>query len=211
MSARRESGALAGAIVAILRRDHVDALGRRMVIGVAGESGSGKTVTAAALAAALAADGVRCAVLHQDDYFRLPPLANHARRCLNLAHVGPSEVDLPALDADIAAFRAGRDGVVVPRADQATDSFLTHRLDFGPVELLIVEGTYVLLLEALDVRIFLSATHEETRERRVRRNRDPDEPVIDQVLAIEHEIVAAQADVADLVIDRHCTVTTRRL
>ena len=46
------------------------------MIGVAGESGSGKSVTATALVAALDAAGVRTAIIHQDDYFLRPPRTN---------------------------------------------------------------------------------------------------------------------------------------
>ena len=45
----------------------------RRVVGVAGESGSGKSVTASSLARELGAMGHAALVLHQDDYFVLPP------------------------------------------------------------------------------------------------------------------------------------------
>ena len=79
---------------------------------------------------------------------------------------------------------------------------MAQQLDFSQAAALIVEGTYVFRLQAIDVRVFLEATHEDTRERRRIRNRDIDAPVIDQILAIEHEIIAEQAKQADIVIDR---------
>jgi len=57
-------------------------------------------------------------------------------------------------------------------------------------------------LRGIDARVFLEVTHEETRERRRVRNRDIDAPVIDQILAIEHDIIVEQAEQADIVIDR---------
>jgi uridine kinase len=83
-------------------------------------------------------------------------------------------------------------------------------VDFSGVEALIVEGTYVLTLEDLDVGIFLDATHEDTRERRRVRNRDIDAPIIDRVLAIEHRIIAPQASRAQIVIDREFRVRDGR-
>lgn len=177
------------------------AAGRR-VVGVAGESGSGKSATAAGLARALAARGAPAGVLHQDDYFLRPPRANHAHRLLDLAHVGPHEVDLERIAAHVAAFRAGRDGVEAPLVDYPSDSFRTHRLDFAPLRVLVVEGTYALHLPDLDVRVFLEATHEDTRERRAARNRDAGGAFVDRVLAVEHAIIRRQADAADVVIDR---------
>lgn len=175
---------------------------RGLTIGIAGESGSGKSVTATGLARVLEESGVRTCVLHQDDYFLLPPRANHEHRCVDLAHVGPHEVNLAIMQSHIAAFRARRRDVVVPRVDYASDSFGTRSVDFSGVGALIVEGTYVLTLEDLDVGIFLDATHVDTRERRRARNRDIDAPIIDRVLAIEHRIIAPQASRAQIVIDR---------
>ena len=68
--------------------------------------------------------------------------------------------------------------------------------------MLVVEGTYVLQFDDMDVRIFLEATHEETAERRMLRNRDVHAPIIDRILAIEHGLIASQARRADIVIDR---------
>lgn len=199
---RPESAALAEALRARLLADFDLGARARTVVGVAGESGSGKSATASALARALTAAGWPAAVLHQDDYFVRPPRANHAHRLLDLAHVGPHEVDLARLAADVAAFRACRPDVEVPLVDYAADRFVTRSLDCSALAVLVVEGTYVLRLDDLDVRIFLSATHEETRERRRARARDVDSPFVERVLAIEHRLIAPQAGRADLVIDR---------
>jgi uridine kinase len=203
---RPEYEALARALADLLAADFgVGPGGPRVVVGVAGESGSGKSVTAAGLARELAGRGVPAAVIHQDDYFRLPPAANHARRLLDLAHVGPHEVDLALVAEHVAAFRAGRDGVVAPLVDYPTDRFLTRRHDFSAAAALVVEGTYALLLDGLDARVFLEATHEDTRARRRARNRDPETPIEGAVLAIEHAVVARQAASADVLVGRDFT------
>jgi len=194
--------ALARSLVTVLREKFPLMGAARTVIAIAGESGSGKSITATSLAHVLTADGRVAAILHQDDYFLRPPRANHDHRCADLASVGPHEVDLALLASHVAAFRAGRDAVIAPRADYVTDSFLTRRLDFGTMAVLIVEGTYVLRLDDTDIRIFLEATHEETAERRRRRNRDVDAPIIDRILAIEHALIAPQASRAHIVINR---------
>lgn len=172
----------------------------RPVVAIAGESGSGKSITATALAEVLRASGRRVAVLHQDDYFVRPPRANHEHRCVDLGSVGPPEVNLALIAAHVAAFRAGR-VVTGPRVDYASDSFRTHELPFADADALVVEGTYVLQLADSDIRIFLEATHRDTAERRRLRNRDVDAPIVDQVLAIEHALIAPQAERAHVVID----------
>ena len=173
---------------------------QRSVIAVAGESGSGKSITASALAEVLRERGRRVVVLHQDDYFVRPPRANHEHRCVDLGSVGPQEVNLALLAEHVADFRAGRNATG-PRVDYASDSFHGRELPFANADVLVVEGTYVLQLADSDIRIFLEATHLETAERRRLRNRDVDAPIVDQVLAIEHTLIAPQVERAQVVID----------
>lgn len=215
----------AALLAAVAERADLDAVGRgarRLVVGVAGESGSGKSVTAVSLARALESRGIATGVLHQDDYFLRPPRVNHAHRERDLAAVGPHEVNLALLRRHVAEFRLGR-AVDAPLVDYPTDSFLTRRIDFAPLAALVVEGTYVLMLDdgdargsdtpvrdtrALDVRIFLDATHDDTAERRRARGRDVDAPFVQDVLRIEHAIIARQAATAHLIVDRDFAIRT---
>jgi len=174
----------------------------RVVIAVAGESGSGKSTTATSLGHELSTDGIATGLIHQDDYFFRPPRTNHEYRVLDLRHVGPHEVNLELMQSHVDAFLDGRDGVEGPAVDYPANRFVTRHLDFSALRILIVEGTYVFRLHGIDARIFLDATHEDTKERRRVRNRDIDAPVIDRILAIEHELIAPQARQADIVIDR---------
>lgn len=177
-----------------------------IVVGIAGESGSGKSVTSKGLERELIEHGVRVCVLHQDDYFLLPPKQNHGHRCESLDNVGPHEVNLDLLQSHITAFRERQAHVTCPSVSYATDSFGEKDVDFSGADVLIVEGTYVLRLDDLDLRIFLEATHEDTRDRRRERARDIDAPIIDRILQIEHDIIAAQARRADVRIDRDFSV-----
>ena len=204
--------ALATALVEVLTVQHaLGARGARMVVAIAGESGSGKSVTALCLARELTASGLPADVLHQDDYFHRPPATNHAHRLRDLLSVGPQEVDLALLRAHVAAFRAGANGVPTPQVDYPGNCFLTRQRDFADLALLIVEGTYVLAHVHSDIRIFLDATSIDTRERRAARNRDIDAPIVEQVLAIEHPLIAAQAERADIRIDRHFRIARTAL
>lgn len=175
--------------------------GRRLVIGVAGESGSGKSTAATQLAERLNARGVPTAFINQDNYFLRPPRTNHAFRLQDLAHVGPHEVQLALIGEHLLAFREGRT-VSAPEVNYPANRFDTVSRDFAGLQVLIVEGTYVLMLDDLDVRVFLEATHRDTHERRMARNRDIWEPIIDTILDIEHRLIAPQADRAHWLIDR---------
>ena len=174
----------------------------RLVIGVAGESGSGKSTAAAQLAETLNARGIATAFINQDNYFIRPPRTNHEFRLQDLGAVGPHEVQLALIDEHIAAFRAGRTDVRAPLVNYPANRFDEEMRDFSPLQVLVVEGTYVLMLEGLDVRLFLEATHADTHERRMARNRDIWEPIIDTILDIEHRVIAPQADQAHWLIDR---------
>lgn len=193
-------------IIEILRSDFWLGGGARLVVGVAGESGSGKSVAASSLAHELTSAGYRANVLHQDDYFVRPPRTNHEFRLVDIdANVGPQEVQLDLIADHIDAFRLGR-VVEGPLVDYPGNRFVTQTLDFSKSDVLVVEGTYVLQLSDLDVRIFCSATHEQTRERRKERARDVDDPIIDRILDLEHRLIAPQGDGADLVIDADFTL-----
>jgi len=67
----------------------------RVVIAVAGESGSGKSTTASSLGRELSTRGVSTGLIHQDDYFLRPPRTNHEYRLLDLRHVGPHAASMP--------------------------------------------------------------------------------------------------------------------
>lgn len=175
---------------------------RRLVVGVAGESGSGKSTTALALAEALQARGVATLLIHQDNYFIRPPRTNHAFRVRDLGAVGPHEVQMALIAQHITAFRDGARGIETPVVNYPENRFDTVTRDFSEAQVLIVEGTFVLRLDQLDVRIFLEATHRDTHERRIIRNRDIHEPIIDTILDIEHRIIAPQAARAHWLLDR---------
>lgn len=181
----------------------------RVVVAVGGESGSGKTVTAACLAAVAEENGRAPVILHQDDYFVRPPRTNHEHRCTDLSSVGPHEVRLELLQQHVDRFRSGARQITAPLVDYAANRFVTQRIDFDGRRVLIVEGTYVLGLSGVDLGIFLAATHDETRDRRRVRNRDIDAPVIDEILRIEHGIIAPMKAKADVVIDPEFRIVRR--
>jgi uridine kinase len=167
----------------------------RPVCAIAGESGAGKTTLARALVHRL--EGAL--ILHQDDYFHLPPTQTHARRQRDLGVVGPGEVDLGRLRDHIAAFRAGAPSIDAPVLAPGGDSFTARPTPLEAVCFLIVEGTYAMRLPA-DLRIFVSGTYRETLAARLARGRDPIDALTDRILAIEHDAIAPDRELADIVV-----------
>ncbi len=195
-------------LLALLRSDFDVPRAARTVIAVAGESGSGKSVTAIDLAAVLNDAGIATVIIHQDNYFVRPPRTNHEHRLTDLGSVGPQEVQMDLIAANMKAFRAGA-AVTAPVVDYPGNRFLTQTLDFADTQVLVVEGTYALLLDGWDIGIFLLANYHDTAPRRKARNRDIDDPFVDQVLEIEHQLIAPQALRADVLLDRDFEISRR--
>ena len=193
----------AAALIAAALEDAIRAHTGRFVVTVAGESGCGKSETAAALAERLRLDGCPSVILGQDDYFALPPRSNDARRRADPEWLGPHvEVRLDLLQANIDAARAGASAIEKPVIDYDADSVSTEVVSLEGVKVVVTEGTYVSLLRHVDRRIFIARTRLETLEHRRKRNRGREtlDPFVEGVLAVEHRIIAGHRQLADFVV-----------
>ena len=181
----------------------------KYTITVAGESGSGKSETASAIAQALEQNGITSVILQQDDYFVHPPKSNDCVRRQDIAWVGPQEVKLKLLDSHLQAFRDNTDSVDKPLVDYETDCIGEEQLALAQARVAIAEGTYTSLLDNVDTRIFIGRDFEQTRAHREKRKRDAAEldPFIEEVLKIEHDIISAHRARAHIVINADYSVT----
>lgn len=175
---------------------------RRTTISVAGESGSGKSEMGAALVVAFDDLGIGCVVLGQDDYFVLPPRSNDRARREDIAWVGPNEVLLDLLDEHLAMARSGASSIQKPLVVYAADAIEQEAISLVAARVVVVEGTYTTLLRNVDTRVFIARNRLETMAARVRRAREPVDPFIEEVLKIEHEIIAGHRSLADVILDR---------
>ncbi|MFM6945727.1 MAG: uridine kinase [Flavobacteriales bacterium] len=177
----------------------------KVVVAIAGESGSGKTHMATALQAALETNAISACVLHMDDFFFLPPASNHAQRLNDITHVGPQEVNIELLNSLIADFKSNENHFTVPTVDYYANSISQSNLELGSVQVLIIEGTYSFFLQNSDFNLFMSRDFTQTTELRLARNRgnEAQDEFVERVLKIEHEIIAKQASKADAFIDYH--------
>ena len=176
-------------------------IGRPATVTVAGESGSGKSETAAALAEALEKRGLKTLILGQDDYFKLPPKSNAAKRREDISWVGTSEVRLDLMDAHLRAAKAGESAVVKPLVFFDEDRIGEERLSLQDVNVVIAEGTYTTALEEADFRAFIDGDYHHTLAHRKKRARDEVEGAfIEQVLEIEHRIISGHKARADIVL-----------
>ena len=144
--------------------------GTRLVIGIAGGSGSGKTTVANRVRASFPESDVT--IVEHDAYYRDRPDLSYDDRCrLNFDH--PDSLETELLVEHVRALRAGR-AVDVPIYD-----FKTHRRSVSvrhvePTRVLIVEGILVFVEDALrrelDVRVYVDTDPDIRAFRRIRRD-----------------------------------------
>ncbi len=184
----------------------IEAQQGRYVITVAGESGSGKSETAQALAEALSERGILAAIYQQDDYFVHPPKTNDRTRRDDISWVGSHEVRLDLLDAHLQLALDGADEVEKPLVIYEEDRIDSEVMDLRGVKVVIAEGTYTSLLEHVDTRVFIARNRLDTAEHRRKRGREGFDPFLEEVLTIEHDIISQHRRLADVVITREYDV-----
>lgn len=183
--------------------------GQKIVVGVGGESGSGKSVTAKCLKIELERLGIATEIIHQDGYYKLTPKQNQAKRKEDISWVGKDELHLDQMQAHVQAFRAGEETITVPVVNYRMNSILPVENEIADVQVLIVEGVYALFLDGLDHKIFMSRNYKDTLEKRKSRIRETYDPFVEKVLAIEHELVKDHKKLADSVISKSYTLEAR--
>jgi uridine kinase len=181
----------------------------KYVITVAGESGSGKSETAAAIAERLAKDGIESFIFQQDDYFVYPPRSNDRARREDIGWVGPQEVKLDLMDRHLAQFRDGVSTIDKPLVVYEDDRVDGEQVDVAGARVAIAEGTYTTLLDNVDCHVFIDRSYEQTRAHREKRRRHESEldPFIDRVLAIEHDTISAHKARAQLIVNADYSVS----
>jgi len=179
---------------------------KKIVIGICGESGSGKSVTAKCLQLELEKINIQSIILHQDSYYKLPPRENHKKRKSDLSWVGSTEVKMDLLQSHIQKFRSKEVKINVPILDYVQNRFLNQEVKIDDKSVLIVEGVYSFMLEQLDFKIFMARTYKDTIAKRKERSREIYDPFVEKVLQIEHSEISPMKDFADLIIRKDYSI-----
>jgi uridine kinase len=134
----------------------------RLIVGVAGGSGSGKTTVVRRIIESLGPDEVT--LLDHDRYYRdRNDLRLEERAALNYDHPDALETDL--MVRHVQELKAGRP-VEVPRYDFARHARLTETDLFAPRRAIIVEGILIFtdpaLRKLMDIKVFVD-TDSDTR------------------------------------------------
>ncbi len=201
---RRAAAAIAQLLLPrVLKIDGIFAL------SIGGESGSGKSEMAVAIGEALGKHEINSLVIQQDDYFVYPPRTNAAKRREDIDRVGVSEVRLALLDDHVQAILNGAKTIEKPLVVYQDNRIVQETMPLDGVDVVIVEGTYTTLLKNVHSRIFIDRTYRQTRNARLKRNREPFDPFLERVLEIEHKIISTHKCLADIIITETFTVVTQ--
>ena len=106
----------------------------RLGIVVSGESGSGKSEIGEVLRETITAEGYTAVLLGQDDYFKKPPKTNAAYRKTDIDWVGPGEVHLDVMNANMQTLKDGASEVQKPLVYFEEDRITEETLTGGPFE-----------------------------------------------------------------------------
>jgi uridine kinase len=145
-------------------------MGRSLVVGIAGGTGSGKTTVAHKLAAAMP-EG-RCVTIEHDAYYRdQSHLTAEERATINYDH--PASLESTLLAEHLRDLRAGK-AVEIPIYDFATHTRRPEKRRVAPAPVIIVEGILVFcdatLREQMDIKIFVDTDADIRLMRRIRRD-----------------------------------------
>ena len=178
----------------------------RYVIGISGESGSGKSELAHALAKVLKEHHVRVKIIHTDNYYKIQPLLREEwRRNKGFDRIGLDEYDWIKIRKTIRDFKEQQE-CMIPCIDlipEQVDKLIT---DFSKIDLLIIDGLYAINAPDVDMRVFIDLTYLDTLQSRLERAREAQDDFLERVLEIEHRIISAHKSRADYIIDKQYRV-----
>ncbi len=143
---------------------------RGILIGIAGGSGSGKTLVANNIFAELGSD--RVAILCQDSYYKdLSHLPPEERSKQNFDH--PDAIDTELLIRHVKALLAG-ETIEQPIYDFVTHTLTSETRTIGPHSIIVLEGILIFdnpeLRELMDIKVYVDTDPDIRLIRRLRRD-----------------------------------------
>jgi uridine kinase len=179
----------------------------KFMVGISGESGSGKTELAHVIAKGLRKHGIFAKPLHIDNYYHVLPLERTEWRKKHGIEnvVGYGEYDWDTLYRNIDAFKNNKE-TTMPCVDLVTEQVDHLITNFKGIDMLIIDGLYAIKTDGLDLRIFIELTYHETKKAQVVRGKEPQNEYRMAVLEQEHRMVQALKPMADILISKEYEV-----
>ncbi len=180
----------------------------RCIVGIAGESGSGKSELAHALGKQLKEKHIRVKVIHTDNYYKIQPLLREEwRRNKGFDQIGLDEYDWIKINKTIRDFKEEQE-CMIPCIDlipEQVDKLIT---DFSKIDLLIIDGLYAIKAPDVDLRVFIDLTYHETKINQIIRLKEAMSDFRLAILEKEHLAVTSLKPLADLIVDKSYQVVT---
>jgi len=180
----------------------------RYIVGISGESGSGKSELAHSLGKLLKERHIRVKVIHTDNYYKIQPLLREEwRRNKGFDKIGIEEYDWIKIRKTIRDFKEEQE-CMIPCIDlipEQVDKLLT---DFSKIDLLIIDGLYAINAPDVDLRVFIDLTYHETKINQIIRLKEALSDFRLAILEKEHQAVSSLKPKADLIVDKSYQVVT---
>lgn len=175
----------------------------KFIVGISGESGSGKSELAHSLGIRLKREHIRIKIIHTDNYYKVPPLLlSEWRKAKGIETVGMNEYDWNLIHRNIQDFKEDRESMLpcIDIIPEQVDKLLT---DFKKIDLLIIEGLYAIKSDGIDLRIFIELTNAETLLLGKKEASTYEKNEFAQsVLAKEHQNIKSLKPLSDLTINK---------
>jgi uridine kinase len=173
----------------------------KMMVGISGESGSGKTELAHVIAKSLRKYGIFAKPIHIDNFYKVLPLERTDwRKKYGIEKVvGYDEYDWTKITKTISDFKNGLANTM-PCVDLVTEQVDQLTTNFKDIDMLIIDGLYSIKTEGLDLRIFIELTYHETKKAQILRGKEPQNEYRMAVLEQEHKMVQGLKSLVDIFI-----------
>jgi len=174
----------------------------KFIVGISGESGSGKTELAHVVARGLRKQGIMAKPIHIDNYYITHPLERTDWRKKHGIEnvVGYDEYDWDTIYRNINDFKESK-VTSMPCVDLVTEQVDTLITDFDGIDMLIIDGLYAIKTEGIDLRVFIELTYHETKKAQITRGKEPQNEYRMAVLEQEHKMVQSLKKSADLLVN----------
>lgn len=180
----------------------------RYIVGISGESGSGKSELAHALGKLLKDNNVRVKVIHTDNYYKIQPLLREEwRRNKGFDQIGVDEYDWIKIRKTIRDFKEEQE-CMIPCIDLIPEQVDRLITDFSKIDLLIIEGLYAINTPDIDMKVFIDLTYHETKINQIIRMKEAMSDFRMNILEKEHQAVISLKSDADIIVDKSYQAVT---
>ncbi len=180
-------------LLAALIREKIEVLEKPIFIGIAGASGSGKSLLASQLCDSIdeALGDEQIKIINEDCYYRCRDGLTFAEReVVNYDH--PDALEHELLIQHLTDLALGK-SVEVPQYDYSQHNRSPHVTNFNPANIILVEGILIFhppeLRDLLDMKIFVDVDLDVCLSRRLVRDINERGRTLDSVLQQYHETV----------------------